>query len=134
MKFEELQGLTIKGISGLVVGSEQVDFTTTCGRKFRLYHRGDCCERVSIVDVSGDESALVGQMIVLARESSSKEEKYVDPSNERVKQLNQIVPQFDDSNTWTFYTLATVKGWVDIRWFGSSNGYYSEEVTFEEVK
>ena len=39
----------------------------------------------------------------------------------------------DDSFTWTFYRFATARGYVTIRWYGSSNGYYSEEVTFEEV-
>lgn len=35
---------------------------------------------------------------------------------------------------WTFYKFASAKGYVTVRWYGESNGYYSTSVYFEEVE
>lgn len=85
---------------------------------FTFYHDQDCCEGVAIYDITGDFSDLVGSPILVAEESTSD-----------THPAGYVAPKYEDSFTWTFYKLATVKGWVDIRWLGESNGYYSEGVS-----
>jgi len=115
---EQLLGKVLESVS--VVGYEKIIFKTTDGETFSMHHEQDCCEDVSIDDIEGDIESLVGNPILVAEEVESNESR--DPSQEF------------DSFTWTFYKLATIKGHVDIRWFGSSNGYYSESVDFVRVK
>jgi len=75
------------------------------------------------VDINGDLEDLIGSEILLAEEVTNENE-----NPEGVE-----VPKYQESFTWTFYKLSTIKGSVTIRWYGESNGYYSESVTFESV-
>lgn len=122
--FATLVGETLTDIRGLDLGGDEVTFTTASGRVFRMYHSQDCCESVSLVDIAGEVTDLIGSPILKADESSNSDtdEEY----NKRV----EYPPS--DSWTWTFYHLATVKGYVTLRWLGESNGYYSESVDFVE--
>jgi uncharacterized protein YegJ (DUF2314 family) len=82
-------------------------------------HQQNCCEHVYIEDICGDLEDLVGAPLVEAEEVSNYE---AEPLSEN-----------EDSYTWTFYRFRTRKGSVTVRWYGSSNGYYSEDVSVEVV-
>ena len=120
-KFSDLKGKVFIAIAGCEADSGEVFITCADGDKYKLCHEQDCCEQVSILDVVGNVSDLIGSEILVAEESSNNE----DPAPKTT--------WHNDSYTWTYYKLATIKGYVDIRWFGSSNGWYSEKVTFSNM-
>jgi hypothetical protein len=118
----ELIGKTLVSVEN--ANNEAIVFTTDTGEKYKLYHEQDCCENVTIEDITGDLEDLVGSPIVMAEEVSRVNEN---PEG--------VTPpeSYQDSFTWTFYKFATVKGYVTIRWYGSSNGWYSESVDFVKI-
>ncbi len=117
MEINELIGKTLTKIEQ--IGDDELHFYCTDGTHYLMYHEQDCCENVSIDDICGNLDDLIGSPILIAEESISDE----NPRSE-----------YDDSFTWTFYKLATVKGYVTIKWYGESNGYYSESADFKQVK
>ena len=121
---EKLVGETLSSVK-VSDNSCQVEFKTVSGRTFLMEHIQDCCESVYLEDVYGDWEDLIGSPIVMAEESSS------DKCPEGVSFPNPEYPP--ESYTWTFYELATSKGAVTLRWYGTSNGYYSERVDFGEI-
>jgi len=101
---------------------EELIFTLEDGTRFKLYHEQSCCEHVYLADVTGEFEDLVRSPLTMAEETSEKK-----PVSEQEEY------SYNDSETWTFYKFATVKGYVTLRWIGSSNGYYSESVNFDKV-
>ena len=123
-EFKDLVGKTLTEIKNK--GYELI-FIVDDRTEYKMYHAQDCCESVLIEDINGDLDDLIGTPILLAEEVSN----YEPTSEEDIKRTKETEDW--GSCTWTFYKLATIKGYVDIRWFGESNGYYSERVDFIQV-
>jgi hypothetical protein len=96
---------------------------------YTFYHEQDCCESVWLEDIVGDLSDLIPNPILKAEVKENVD-----------FELPKTHDEYDSSTNWTFYTLATFYGYVDLRFFGTSNGYYSTAVSimrtipFEENK
>jgi len=100
---------------------ESIIFHLSDGTTYAFIHSQSCCEYVYIEDISGDLSDLMDSPILLAESIDNEGEDRPHPDNA-------------ESFTWTFYKFATVKGYVTVRWLGSSNGYYSESVNFQKLE
>ena len=118
-RFEDLQGRILCKVEQL--GDDELRFYLSGDHYVRLHHNQDCCESVTIEDIVGDLDDLIGTPLLVVEERVSQNE---DGTEE----------QYCDSYTWTYYSFRTIKGSVDIRWYGSSNGYYSERVNIDIVR
>lgn len=124
MGIEVLLGKTILDIKGAEEQNDCIIFYCEDGSAYKMFHIQDCCETVYIEDICGDINSLIGYPILMAE----------DISNEcNMNDINKDIDKYVESYTWTYYKLATIKGYVTIRWYGESNGYYSESVDFEEL-
>lgn len=131
---KELVGKTLTKID---TTHDEIIFHCKTGETYKMYHSQDCCESVSIDDVNGDLLDLIGTPILKAEEVSNRD--FVDAFKNRFTVEGGWTRKDNEGNyepesyTFTFYKLATIKGYVDIRWFGESNGYYSEHVDFRKA-
>jgi len=112
LRFKDLKGKTLSSIVGKI-GDSEVIFTENNGRMYKLYNKEGHENDVSITidDVIGNFDDIIKAPILFAEESSNST---------------------TSCQTWTFYKLSTIKGNVTIKWFGESNGYYSETTDFAE--
>lgn len=117
--FDTLKDMTLTDV--VVKMPDEIIFTTLGGQKFGMIHEQECCESVEIDDICGDFKDLLGEPLLVAEETSNSSDS----------------PKYDGDKdeywTWTFYKLRTRKGDVTIRWYGASNGYYSESVSFFRI-
>ena len=114
----DLQGKTLQSVSVNALNDEIV-FVTTEGDVYLMYHSQSCCECVTIEDICGDLTDLVGSPLLVAEE---------------VEGEIDILPGEINYGEykWTFYKFDTIKGGVTIRWYGTSNGWYSISVSFRK--
>jgi len=118
MNIKKLEGNIIREIDIIEKNDELYDeiiFFLDNKEVYSLIHDQSCCERVTIEDICGDIKDLINTPILSSYE-------YINSGEDG-----------EDSYTWTFYNLSTIKGSVTIRWYGVSNGWYSEKVDFVEV-
>jgi hypothetical protein len=113
-----------KTLTSVKVDEDCIIFMTSDNEKYEMFHEQECCENVFLEDVCGDWEDLIGVPLLLAEEVSNEPEPEKDMKEYMV----------DESCTWTFYKLSTIKGSVTIRWFGSSNGFYSETAELHKVE
>lgn len=117
---DKIIGKTIVEIRGAYSGSDHISFKFSDNTYMKMYHSQSCCENVEVDDIVGDIDDLINAEILGAELVRSS-----DDGNPK--------DQYDSSYTWSFYKFRTHKGYVDLRWYGSSNGYYSETVDIEYV-
>lgn len=117
-RYNEIIGKTCTKIDK---SDDEVMFYFLDGTKYKMYHEQNCCETVYLEDVCGDLDDLVGMPILMAEEVDS-EPPVVNREYEA------------ESETWTFVKMATINGSVTFRWYGESNGYYSERPDFCKVE
>ncbi len=109
MKFEDiklLKGKTFTSVS-CSKSDDRIEFKNE-SETICVGHVQDCCECVSIEEIHGTLCDLIGTPILHAY--------YTEKTNKNPS---------DEEGQWTFYHFATIKGYVDVRWYGESNGYYS---------
>lgn len=125
VQFSDMLGKTFEKVyqqdSG-IGDSDALVFQVSDDERYAMLYQQECCARCSIEDICGSLDDLIGTPIVRAEENSNEEKE------------PESFSHSDNSHTWTFYRIGTNKGTVVIRWYGSSNGYYSETPCFERIR
>lgn len=74
-----------------------------------LTHVQECCESVNLIDFDTKDLNILSNATILDAEERSEDEVY-----ENSEYMHK----------WTFYSFATTKGTVDLRFYGESSVYY----------
>ncbi len=109
----EFIGQKITKISGGNKGDDEIVISFEAMPDIKILHFQDCCEDVQIEDIDANLQDFVGGQLL-----------GIEKSNGELPALDE----YDDSYTWSFVKIKTTKGWANVRFYGTSNGYYSEDV------
>lgn len=124
--YKDINVIALVGLTPTAIENKKdtIEFYTKENRRFKMYHYQDCCESVSIESIVGNLEDLIGLPILAVKEEIESQDWPTDLT----------IPEWkDESFTWTTFTFVNAKGSVRVRWHGSSNGYYSESVSFGEL-
>lgn len=113
---EDITDIVGMRVASVFHDNEELIFNLMNGDKIRLYHAQDCCESVELIDADYYADDFTNCTIIHAEEST--DENNTDYGHE----------------TWTFYRIRSNKGFMFLRWWGESNGYYSEAIDIEYIK
>ena len=91
---------------------DEIFFYCSDGKIYQMYHEQEHSESVYIKNIKGNIENLINTDIL----------------NVEIVTKDKKVPY--GTATLTFYKFTTQKGSVTIKWFGNSNGHYSESVDF----
>lgn len=106
-------------VVGLEKDSKEVKFYCKDGYIIKMFHDQDCCENVYLESADSIDN---------------ENDIYTDCEFCVLEETSECGENDDfwghEHYTWTFYKVRTNKGYDTIRWYGTSNGYYSESVDF----
>ncbi len=111
IKFESLVGTTFTNIQKYEGSLWLAD---TSGLIYWMGHEDSCCEYVELTDIEGDLEDLLYFPIMLAEEVTHPHDT-------------------DKHREWVFYKLATIRGYVTLRWCRDNDSCYSTAVDFKEL-
>src|SRR5690606_1558502 len=111
--FNELEGEIIVSIDG--IRNDDVTIKTASGRTFRMYHSQDCCESVYVSREYGSVDGILNKTV------------------ERAVYNTEYYAEASESGTITTFRIYCGDAYLELEWLGTSNGYYSEGVSFCET-
>lgn len=98
---------------------DRIYFYCESGDVYEMYHNQDCCEDVHLEEGKEDLDKLLGEEILTAEVSTN---------------CDGLDGIHYEKELWTYYKFTTAKGYIDLRWFGASNGYYAVDVNISQLR